>query len=79
MLQHIKAIFFDLDGTVYFKGNIIPGAIETIKYLREKGYILRFLTNTDSKSIPTLYKQLQSYGLMVYEDAIYTPAVAAIN
>ena len=44
-----KAFLIDLDGTLYFKNEPYPKAVRTVKYLREKGYQIRFLTNTHSQ------------------------------
>lgn len=48
--KNIKGILTDIDGTFYFKGAPIKGAIETSLQLREIGLKLLFFTNTDSKS-----------------------------
>ena len=37
--MNIKAVFFDLDGTLYFKQKAIEGAIETVDYLKSESYI----------------------------------------
>ena len=58
MKNCIKAILFDLDGILYFKEIPITGAIETIKTLRVEGYLLRFLTNTGSRTTEMLFKKL---------------------
>ncbi|MFW9783232.1 MAG: hypothetical protein ACFFFB_13200, partial [Candidatus Heimdallarchaeota archaeon] len=48
--SRIKGILSDIDGTLYFKGNPVSGAIEAISKLRKKGLKLLFFTNTDIKS-----------------------------
>lgn len=72
----IKGLLIDIDGTLYFKGAAIPGAIETISYLREKGIKLLFFTNTDSKTPKTILKILQKYGFIINEAEIFTPIIA---
>ena len=57
--NRIKGLLVDLDGTLYFKGNPIPGSIETVSKLRDAGLKLLFLTNTDSKSHSTILKILK--------------------
>ena len=42
-LDFVKGILCDLDGTLYFKGKAIPGAVKTIQILTEAGYKLLFL------------------------------------
>jgi len=74
--NEIKGILTDIDGTLYFKGTPIPGAIETILKLRKKGIKFLFFTNTDSKSPKTVLNILQDYGFFIYKDEIFTPIIA---
>jgi len=76
ILANIKGIFADIDGTLYFKGEPIPGAIETVSHLRKMGLNLVFLTNTDSKSPKTVLKTLQEHGFNIKMDEIFTPIIA---
>jgi ribonucleotide monophosphatase NagD (HAD superfamily) len=73
---NIKGILADIDGTLYFKGNSIPGAIETLKKLRQIGLKFLFFTNTDSKSPQTVLKILHDYGFTINKDEIFTPIIA---
>ena len=41
----IKAVLFDLDGTLYLDGVIIGNADKTLDILRKKGVKIVFLTN----------------------------------
>ena len=75
----IKAVLFDLDGTLYFKGSAIEGACNTVAALRKKGYKMRFLTNTDSKSTEELHKRIISYGFGIFIEEIHTPVIAVIE
>ena len=59
-----KAFLIDMDGTLYFKGEPYPGAIETVNYLRQKKYQLRFLTNT---------------RFDIYEDEIFNATYACLQ
>lgn len=74
--SRIKGILSDIDGTLYFKGNPVPGAIEAISKLRKKGLKLLFFTNTDSKSPTTILKILKNYGFEVDITEIFTPIIA---
>ena len=58
-MKSIKGILSDIDGTLYFKGKPIPGAIETIDKLHEEEIKLLFFTNTDSKTPSHIYKKLK--------------------
>ena len=76
LLESIKGILSDIDGTLYFKGTPIPGAIETISKLRGKGIKLLFFTNTDSKTPKNVYKLLRGYDFELSEGEIFTPIIA---
>ena len=72
----IKGILSDIDGTLYFKGVPVPGAVEAVEMLRDKGIELLFFTNTDSKTPKNVCKSLIEYGFKVKEDDIFTPIIA---
>ncbi len=72
----IQGLLIDLDGTLYFRGVPIPGAIDTLLKLRKKGLKFLFFTNTDSKSPITILKMLQEYGFSVEKEEIFTPIIA---
>ncbi|MBY9010559.1 MAG: HAD-IIA family hydrolase, partial [Candidatus Lokiarchaeota archaeon] len=54
----------------------VPGAIETVELLREKGIKLLFFTNTDSKTPKNVYKSLIEYGFKVKVEEVFTPIIA---
>ncbi len=74
--SNIKGILTDIDGTLFYKGAPIPGAIATLSKLRKKGLKFLFFTNTDSKSPRTILKILKEYGFYINEDEIFTPIIA---
>jgi HAD superfamily hydrolase (TIGR01458 family) len=74
--SNIKGILSDIDGTLYFKGKPIQGAIETVSQLHELGIKLLFFTNTDSKSPNTVFRNLKDYGFPIVKDEIFTPIIA---
>ena len=65
-LAKIRGILADIDGTLYYRGDVIPQAIESVSHLRKKGLTLFFLTNTDSKSPKTVFKTMQNYGFFIW-------------
>ena len=69
----------DLDGTLYFKDEPCPGAIETVNYLRQEGYQLRFLTNTTAKTPKMLHAQMQALGFDIHEDEIFNATYACLQ
>ncbi len=74
-----KAFLIDLDGTLYFKGEPCPGAIETVNYLRQEKYQLRFLTNTTAKTPKMLHEQMQALGFDIHEDEIFNATYACLQ
>ena len=74
-----KAFLIDMDGTLYFKGEPCPGAIETVNYLRQEEYQLRFLTNTTAKTPKMLHAQMQALGFDIYEDEIFNATYACLQ
>ena len=63
----IKAVIFDMDGTINRGRAAIPGAKEMIKKLREKNIQTIFLTNAATRSREGFRKKLLSIGIEVNE------------
>ena len=78
-LTRPKAFLIDMDGTLYFKGEPCPGAIETVNYLRQENYQLRFLTNTTAKTPKMLHAQMQTLGFDIREDEIFNATYACLQ
>ena len=78
-LTRPMAFLIDLDGTLYFKGEPCPGAIETVNYLRQEKYQLRFLTNTTAKTPKMLHEQMLALGFDIYEDEIFNATYACLQ
>lgn len=74
--SNIKGILSDIDGTLYFKGKPIEGAIETVSELKKRGLKLLFFTNTDSRTPKTIYSILKNFGFQIEESEIFTPIIA---
>ena len=74
-----KAFLIDMDGTLYFKGEPCPGAIETVNYLRQEKYQLRFLTNTTAKTPKMLHAQIEALGFDIYENEIFNATYACLQ
>jgi HAD superfamily hydrolase (TIGR01458 family) len=72
-----QLILLDLDGTLYVGNQALPGAIDCLERLRERGIALRFLTNTTTKSQRELVAQLQSMGFQLEAAELISAPVAA--
>ena len=65
----VKAVVFDLDGTLYLSGRPYPGAVETVKRVAARVPVY-YLSNNTSKS-PVFYEnRLHVMGLPLRDDSI---------
>lgn len=77
-MRHLpQLIMLDLDGTLYVGKQPIPGAIDCIQCLRERGITMRFLTNTTTKSQSELVSHLRSMGFTLEQDELISAPVGA--
>jgi HAD superfamily hydrolase (TIGR01458 family) len=74
-----EAILIDLDGVLYVGRTPVPGAVDTIAYLRESGYSFRFVSNTTRRSRETIAGELRSMGFDIPVSHIFTPSMAAVS
>lgn len=73
----MRTLLLDLEGTIYTRDGVIPGAIQAVDQLRAKSDAVRFLTNTDSRSSADLLASLRQLGLDLAPDELFTPVTAA--
>jgi phospholysine phosphohistidine inorganic pyrophosphate phosphatase len=73
----VRGILFDMDGVLYNSDRLIPGAVETVAWLRSRGVPHLFVTNTTSRGRGALVEKLSGFGIEASESDILTPAVAA--
>jgi len=66
-----------MDGVLYNSDRLIPGAVETVAWLRSQGVPYLFVTNTTSRGRGALAEKLCGFGIQAAEGDILTPAVAA--
>lgn len=71
-----RGVLLDLDGVLYVGDRLLPGATETLAWLKEKGIQRRFLTNTSTKSLDELMAKLRGLGIEVEDGEVFS-AVAA--
>lgn len=62
-LSGVKAVFLDLDGTIYLGGNLIQGALEFLERCKEQGVRRYFLSNNSSKSVDQYVAKLEKMGI----------------
>jgi HAD superfamily hydrolase (TIGR01458 family) len=73
MFKNIKGFLFDLDGVLFVGDELIEGAIETINYLKDKNFPLRFLTNTTTRSHNALFEKIKKLNLPIDIDEVLAP------
>ena len=62
-LEGIKAVFLDLDGTIYLGGKLIDGALEFLNRCDQQGVQRYFLSNNSSRSVEQYVKKLERMGI----------------
>ncbi len=73
-----KALLLDLSGVLYEGDSLIPGAPEAVALARQRGLILRFVTNTATKSRAEILDKLRSLGFEVPPEELFTAPDAAL-
>lgn len=68
----INGFVFDLDGTVYLGEDTLPGAVETIAYLRERDKRILFVTNKPLQPREVYAEKLTRLGIAASPDDIIT-------
>lgn len=75
----IKGLAIDMDGTVYKGMNLIPGAVEFIRGLNEKGIPYMFVTNNSSKGRRMYFEKLSKMGFDVDMRNVLTSGTATLR
>lgn len=74
----VKAVVFDLDGTLYLSGRPYPGAVETVKRVASQVPVY-YLSNNTSKS-PVFYEnRLKVMGLPLAKDSIISALYLSLD
>ena len=69
-LDGIKAVFLDLDGTIYLGDSLIDGALDFLGRLEERGIKRYFLSNNSSKSVEQYVEKLRDLGIDSDKDEV---------
>jgi inorganic pyrophosphatase len=72
----LKAILMDIDGTLMFRGEAIPGAGHALREARQAGFVVRLLTNITVRSPREIAGELRACGFDVHEADIQTAGTA---
>jgi HAD superfamily hydrolase (TIGR01450 family) len=71
-LGAVRALAFDLDGTIYLGQDLLPGARALIEALQAEGVPYLFATNNSSKTATQYLRHLRGLGIPVERSAIVT-------
>lgn len=77
--RNFRGILFDLDGVLYVDAQPIPGAAETVEVIRDQGMACRFVTNTSTLALESLYRKLRNLGLPVERQEVISAPQAALR
>ena len=75
----MKAFLFDIDGTTLLGETALPGAVELVAWLRERGTPFLWVTNNTSRSRAGWLARLEQAGLAPSAKQIYTAGDATID
>jgi len=75
----IRGLLFDLDGVFHVGNQLLPGAVETLDFLRANAIPFRIVTNTTTRSRASLVARMRGLGLpLEANDVITAPFAAAL-
>lgn len=77
MFEQIKAVLFDLDGTIYYGSQLIERADKVVEAFKNTGKRIFFMTNNSTKSRQQICDKLLGMGLDCHKKQIYTSGYAA--
>lgn len=77
LVDGYDAVLLDLDGVVYVGEHAVPGAIETIDAVRERGHRVIYLTNNASRAGSVVAAHLRELGVQLEDSDVVTSAQAA--
>ncbi|MAR91707.1 MAG: TIGR01458 family HAD-type hydrolase [Pseudomonadales bacterium] len=77
MAREVNALLLDLSGVVYEGDQVIGGAREVIAEARARGLVLRFVTNTATRSGAAIESGLHRMGIELKPGELITAPMAA--
>lgn len=75
-MARIDAVLLDIDGVLVVSWEPLPGAIETIEWLRAREVPFRLITNTTTHTRAKLARTLTDAGIAVSPEEVFTAVVA---
>ena len=74
----LDTVLLDLDGVLYVGDTPIPGAVQAVQTLQERGYRLAGVTNTSTRSRAQVHAKLGALGFSLPRSHLFTPAALAV-
>ncbi len=78
ILASVELFLLDLDGTLYLGDRLIPGASEFITFLQGSKHKFLILTNNSSKDPAAYQQKLETLGIRITTEQIFTSGDATI-
>ena len=78
-MTQVKGVIFDIDGTLTFNNQPLPGATDTVSHLRSMGIKMRFVTNTTGRMPEQLGVALRALGFEIKDSEILTSVGACVH
>ena len=75
MVKPFSVAFFDLDGTVYIEGSLLPEIKKELNLFQESGVEIYYLSNNTSVSRDSYHEKLKRLNIPVHRDCMITPVV----
>ncbi len=70
------SFLIDINGVLYTDDMPISGASDTIDFLRDKGYLFRFISNATQSCRKSAHRKLLDFGFNIKEEDIFSAPVA---
>jgi glycerol-1-phosphatase len=74
-----RCIAFDLDGTIYLEDEVVPGAPEAIRAVRELGIRVGFVTNNAVRPPAAVVEKMSRLGVKATVEEVLTSSQAAVR
>jgi HAD superfamily hydrolase (TIGR01450 family) len=76
LADEFDGLLVDLDGVVWVGREMVPGAVEALRELMERGVEVVFVTNNPGKPASAYVKRLREAGIPVGDDRVVTAGEA---
>lgn len=77
LFEGIKGFLIDCDGVLWLEGQAISGVAAAIDWLRQKSFILRFITNTSMRNRAYILTKAARLGISMQPHELLTPSILA--